>query len=97
MKRILIAIVAILVTTSVNANENVAKGIATFMIYNAKCEKLPRVFEQMSMQVVMQINISPDALRAINQKALDEYQQAGPASWCQMMKPVVENAVRNYR
>jgi len=69
------------------ANER-AGGIATLIIYNSRCETVPKA----AMHVVglASVTVSKQAIETETVKVLASVQEVGVELWCAAMKPVVQ-------
>lgn len=76
-------------------DETTATGIATFIVYDSKCQNMPRVFNDMSNEIRRRLPSS--IIDAAMDKTLSFYRNAGPATWCTLLKPVVDNAMASFR
>jgi len=95
MKKFLLTAAALaLLTTAAHADDaSVARGIATFIAYDLKCEKVPLAFKS-AMDEALE-TVSTSAFKAATETVLAFYQSAGPAAFCKANKPVIEKAIAN--
>ena len=90
----LLAIVCLCHATPATAN-TMTEAMASIQIYDAHCEKLPRLFaEQFVIEGATENSVAE--IKAGQKEILDVYKKLGTARWCAVMKPHVENAMRTY-
>jgi hypothetical protein len=90
MLKLIGALVALLMLTdAVYAGEDpVASGVAGALIYDQKCEKLPKAF----IDAMLAMPVSPQALEKATKESQEAY-DISPKLLCRLYKPIVEKAM----
>ena len=92
LKIALMASLALFTTSPAHSgDENAATGIATFMAYDLKCERVPVAFKEMLFAAME--TVPTKTLEAAMDKVAAFYNKAGPAKFCAINKPVIDKAM----